>query len=220
MAVETDKADISSVTDDDITDEADAVNEGAPANEEGESTDRPTHRWRSPRWPARWQRPKLRRPSRVGYALLAGSVAVATLAGLTGWLGYRQYDKHQAELQRNLFLQTARQSAVNLTTLNYTEVEADVQRIVDSATGSFRDDFQQRSKPFIEVVKAAQSQSEGTVTEAGLESLRRDWARVLVAVEVKSKTAAGEQPPREWRMRIDVQAVGDGAKVSSVVFVP
>jgi Mce-associated membrane protein len=152
--------------------------------------------------------------------LLAGSVTVATVAGLTGWLGYRQYDKHQAEVQRSLFVQTARQSAVNLTTLNYTEVEADVQRIVDSATGSFRDDFQQRSKPFIEVVKAAQSQSEGTVTEAGLESLRRDWARVLVAVEVKSKTAAGEQPPREWRMRIDVQAVGDGVKVSNVVFVP
>jgi Mce-associated membrane protein len=226
MTAETDKADISDVTDDDVTDddvtqEADVVDEAAPADDEGQATGRPARRWASLRRAApQWRRPTLRRPSRVGYALLAGSVTFATVAGLTGWLGYRQYDKHQAEVQRNLFVQTARQSAVNLTTLNYTEVEADVQRIVDSATGSFRDDFQQRSKPFIEVVKAAQSQSEGTVTEAGLESLRRDWARVLVAVEVKSKTAAGEQPPREWRMRIDVQAVGDGAKVSNVVFVP
>jgi Mce-associated membrane protein len=168
----------------------------------------------------RWRKPKLRRPSRVGWALLAGSVAVATLGGLAGWLGYRDYDKHRADAQHTLFLQTARQAAVNLTTLSYTEVETDVQRVVDLATGSFRDDFQQRSKPFIEVVKAAQSQSQGTVTEAGLESAKRDWARALVAVEVKSKTAAGEQPPREWRMQIDVEAVGDGAKVSSVVFVP
>ncbi|CNI23546.1 conserved Mce associated membrane protein [Mycobacterium tuberculosis] len=43
---------------------------------------------------------------------------------------------------------------------------------------------------------------------------------MLVAVAVKSRTAAGEQSPREWRMRIDVQTVGDGAKVSNVVFVP
>jgi Mce-associated membrane protein len=228
MAVETDDGDSTEEVSgpDDVTDvieadEADVTDEGAPVDEEGESTDRQARRWASVRRPSfRWRRPTLRRPSRVGWALLAGSVAVVTLAGLTGWLGYRQHDKHQAEVQRNLFVQTARQSAVNLTTLNYTEVEADVQRIVDSATGAFRDDFQQRSRPFIDVVKAAQSQSEGTVTEAGLESIRRDWARVLVAVEVKSKTAAGEQAPREWRMRIDVQAVGDGAKVSAVVFVP
>ena len=161
-----------------------------------------------------------RRLSRVGSALVASALIVATLAGLTGWLGYRAYEKHEAQAQRNLFIQTARQGAVNLTTINYTEVDADVQRIVDLATGAFRDDFVQRSKPFIEVVKAAQSKSEGTVTDAGLESQRGDSAQVLVAVAVKSRTAGGEEAPREWRMRIEVQSVGNDAKVSNVVFVP
>ncbi len=151
---------------------------------------------------------------------MASAAAVATLAGLAGWFGYRAYEKHEAQAQRDLFVQTARQGAVNLTTINYTEIDADVQRILDSATGAFRDDFEKRSQPFIEVVKAAQSQSEGTITEAGLESQRGDSAQVLVAVAVKSRTAVGEQAPREWRMRIEVQAVGDGAKVSNVVFVP
>jgi Mce-associated membrane protein len=160
------------------------------------------------------------RLSRVGSALVAGVVVVVTLSGLSGWLGHRAIQKHEAQDQRNLFVQTARQGAVNLTTINFTEVETDVQRILDSATGTFRDDFDKRSQPFIEVVKAAQSRSEGTVSEAGLESQRGDTAQVLVAVAVKSKTAAGEQVPREWRMRIEVQAVGDGAKVSNVVFVP
>jgi Mce-associated membrane protein len=160
------------------------------------------------------------RLSRVGSALVAGVLVVATLSGLGGWLGYRSIQKHDAQDQRDLFVQTARQGAVNLTTISYTEVETDVQRILDSATGAFRDDFDKRSQPFIEVVKAAQSRSEGTVTEAGLESQRGDTAQVLVAVAVKSKTAAGEQAPREWRMRIEVQAVGDGAKVANVVFVP
>lgn len=170
---------------------------------------------------ARWRhRVTRRRLSRVGAALVASSVIVATLAGLAGWLGYRAYQKHEAQVQRDLFVQVARQGAVNLTTIDYTRVDADVQRVLDLATGAFRDDFEQRSKPFIEVVKAAQSKSEGTVTDAGLESQRGDSAQVLVAVAVKSRTAGGEQSPREWRMRIEVRSVGDDAKVSNVVFVP
>lgn len=161
-----------------------------------------------------------RRLSRVGLALVSGAVIVAVLSGLVGWLGYRAYDKHAAQTRRELFVQTARQGAVNLTTINYTEVDADVQRIIDSATGAFRDDFEQRSKPFIDVVRAVQSKSEGTITDAGLESQRGDSAQVLVAVAVKSRTAGGEEAPREWRMRIEVRAVGDNAKVSNVVFVP
>lgn len=163
------------------------------------------------------------RLSRTGRALVAGVVAVAALAGLTGWLGYRAYQKHEAQSQRDLFVQVARQGAVNLTTINYTEADTDVQRILDLATGAFRDDFEQRSKPFVEVVKAAQSKSEGTVTDAGLESQRGDSAQVLVAVAVKSRTAGGEEAPREWRMRIEVRSVGPDArdaKVSNVVFVP
>jgi Mce-associated membrane protein len=161
-----------------------------------------------------------RRLSHLQSALVAGGLIVAVVAGLTGWLGYRAYGKHEAHSRRDLYVQVARQAAVNLTTINYTEVDADVQRIIDLATGGFRDDFQQRSKPFIDVVRAVQSKSEGTVTDAGLESQKGDTAQVLVAVAVKSRTVGGEESPREWRMRIGVQTVGDDAKVASVVFVP
>ncbi|OMC30039.1 Mce protein [Mycobacterium colombiense] len=170
---------------------------------------------------ARWREiAQRRRLSRTGSALVASGLIVATLAGLSGWLGYRAYQKHDAQARQSLYVATARQGAVNLTTINYTQVDADVQRILDLATGAFRDDFEQRSKPFMEVVKAAQSKSEGTVTDAGLESQRGDSAQVLVAVAVKSRTAGGEEAPREWRMRIEVRSVGDDAKVSNVMFVP
>jgi len=172
----------------------------------------------SPR--TRWRHRLTPRLSQAGWAAAAGVTAVALLAGLTGWLGYRAYERHQADARRDLFIQVARQGAVNLTTISYKEIDADVQRIIDLSTGSFRDDFEQRSKPFIEVVKAAQSKSEGTVTDAGLESQRGDSAQVLVAVAVKSQTAGGEEAPREWRMRIEVRSVGDDARVSNVVFVP
>lgn len=165
--------------------------------------------------------PSTRAKSGFRTALVMGLTAIVALAGLGGWLGYRVYQSQQAQQQRNLFLQVGRQGALNLTTIDYTEADADVQRILDSATGTFYDDFQKRSPAFVEVLKQAQSKTEGSITEAGLESLSGDSARVLVAVSVKtSNLGATEQQPRLWRMRIDVQKAGNGAKVSNVGFVP
>jgi Mce-associated membrane protein len=159
--------------------------------------------------------------SHVRLALIAGLVVVVALAGLTGWTGYRAYKAHQGEKERQLFLQVGRQGALNLTTIDWQNAEADVQRVLDSATGTFYDDFQNRSAPFVEVVKQAQSKSVGTIAEAGLESASSDEAQVLVAVTVTtSNVGAPEQEPRAWRMRLTVQKVGDEAKVSNVEFVP
>jgi Mce-associated membrane protein len=162
------------------------------------------------------------RPSpSVRFALIVGLVMVVALAGLGGWLGRQAYRIHQAAQQSNLFLQVARQGALNLTTVSYTEADADVRRILESSTGTFHDDFQKRSQPFIELVTKAQAKSEGTITEAGMESADGDQARVLLAVTVKtSDSNAHDQQPRLWRMRITVQKVDQGAKVSDVVFVP
>ncbi|BBX92340.1 Mce protein [Mycolicibacterium boenickei] len=150
-----------------------------------------------------------------------GLVVVASLAAVIGWLGYRDQRSHAAQEQSDLFVQVARQAAVNLTSIDHNDADADVQRILNSATGTFRDDFEKRSAPFVEVVKRTQSTSRGTVAEAGLESEADGEARVLVAVSVKTtNSAAPEQEPRRWRMRISVEQVGDDVKVSNVEFVP
>jgi Mce-associated membrane protein len=153
--------------------------------------------------------------------ITAGLVVVVALAGVGGWLRYRASQDREARAQRNQYVQVARQTAVNLTTIDYTEVDADIKRILESATGTFYDDFQKRSQPFVDVVKKVQSKSEGSVAEAGLLSDANDQAQVLVAVSVKTTIAAApEQEPRRWRMRISVQKTDDGAKVSNVEFVP
>ena len=167
--------------------------------------------------------PPKSRMSHLKLATIVGLALVVVLAGLTGWLGFRTYQSHQADEQRKLFLQVGRQGALNLTTIDWQQADKDVQRILDSATGTFYDDFQKRAQPFVEVVKQAQSKSVGTIAEAGLEpeSISDDGAQVLVAVTVKTSNAgAPEQAPRAWRMRISVQKVGDEAKVSDVKFVP
>jgi len=149
-------------------------------------------------------------------------VIIVALAGLGGWLGYRVHQDREVQAQRNLYVQVARQTAINLTTIDYAEVDADIKRVLDSATGAFHDEFQNRSKPFVEVVKKVQSKSEGTIAEAGLLTYTKDQAQVLVAVAVKTSMAAAppDQEPRRWRMRLTVDKTGDSAKVSNVEFVP
>ena len=169
----------------------------------------------------RRRQPGKPRMSHVRLAMIAGLVLVLALGGLTGWLGFRAYESHKADEQRKLFLQVGRQGALNLTSIDFQQADADVQLILDSATGTFYDDFQERAQPFVEVVKQAQSKSVGTVAEAGLVSESENEAQVLVAVTVKTSNAgAPEQEPRAWRMRITLEKVGDEAKVSNVEFVP
>jgi Mce-associated membrane protein len=158
--------------------------------------------------------------SPVRLVIVLGGVAVVASTALAGWLGFRQYQAHQAQQQSELLIQVGRQGALNLTTIDWQHADADIQRILDSATGTFYDDFSKRSKPFIDVVKKAQSKSVGTVTEAGLESRSGDEAQVLVAVSVSTTNlGAAEEEPRHWRMRMSVKKVGDEAKVSNVAFV-
>jgi len=159
--------------------------------------------------------------SHARLATTVGLVVVVGLTALVGWLGFTAYRQHQAQEQRQLFVEVGRQGALNLTTIDWQHAEADVKRVLDSATGTFYEDFSKRQQPFIEVVKKAQATSKGTITESGLESESGDDAQVLVAVSVKtSNIGAADQEPRAWRMRISVQKAGDGTKVSNVAFVP
>lgn len=160
--------------------------------------------------------------SLIRLATVAGLVVVLALAGLTGWLGYQAWQAHQAEQQRERFLETGRQGVLNLTSVDWQQAEADVQRILDSSTGGFYDQFQQRAAPYTEVVKQAQSKSVGTIQQAALESVSDtgDSAKVLVAVSIAASNAgAPEQPLRFWRMRVTVDEVDGQMKVSDVEFV-
>lgn len=158
-------------------------------------------------------------PTRLG--LVLGLGFVVALTALCGWLGHTANQARQDSHLRGLLVSVAKQGAVNLTTIDYEHAESDVQRILDSATGQFHDDFQDRSGPFVDVVKQAKSKSVGTVTEAGLQSLDGQQGQVLVSVTVKT-TSSGkpEEQPRYWRMRMTVTQLDGDAKVSNVDFVP
>ncbi|MGV0810203.1 hypothetical protein [Mycolicibacterium setense] len=154
-------------------------------------------------------------------ALVAGLTMALVLAVVIGLLAVRVYHAQQSAQLRALYLQAGRQGAVNLTTIDWRHADADVQRILSAATGTFYDDFSKRAQPFIDVVKKVQSVSTGTVTVAGLETSTDTDAQVLVAVSVQTTTSeAPQQTPRAWRMRLSVQKADNEVKVSNVEFVP
>lgn len=160
--------------------------------------------------------------SRGRLATVAGLVTVASLCGLCGLLGYRLVQARNAEQFRHDLVEVAKQGAANLTTIDYQHADADVQRILDSSTGAFYDDFKARSGPFTDVVKKMKSTSVGTVTEAGVipDSVRGREGQVLVAVTVTTANdGAPEDQPRYWRMRLTVTKQGTETKVSNVEFV-
>ncbi|MGA9489877.1 MAG: mammalian cell entry protein [Mycobacterium sp.] len=150
-------------------------------------------------------------------ALVIGLVAGVVLAGLVGWLGFRTYEAQHREAHRSLFVQTAEDVAVNLSTVDYQHADADAQRIADSATGRFADSFAHRRQVYVDNATRSRLRLLGTVTDAGLESQTGDQGVVLVAVTVKSADPAHE--PQFLRMRVTVQKIGDVAKVSDVGFV-
>lgn len=150
-------------------------------------------------------------------ALVVGLAAGVVLAVLVGWLGFRTYEAQHREAHRALFVQTAEDVAVNLSSVDYQHADADAQRIADSATGRFADSFARHRQAYVDSALRSRSRFLGTVTDAGLESQTADQGRVLVAVTVKSADPA--QVPQFLRMRVTVQKTGDVAKVSDVEFV-
>lgn len=164
--------------------------------------------------------PKRRAFLRSPSAGVLGGVLVVALVALTGWLGYGFYQVHHEQQRRTMFMDTAREGATNLTTIDWEHAEDDVQRVLDTSTGRFYDDFEKRSKSFLDVVKQIKSKSVGTVTSSGLESYSKDKADVLVSVTVRSTNAGvPEQEPQVWRMVLTVQDIEGKAKISNVEFI-
>jgi Mce-associated membrane protein len=109
----------------------------------------------------------------------------------------------------------------NITSLDFNRAKEDVQRVIDSSTGQFRDDFQQRAKDFTTVVEQSKVVTEGTVTAAALQSIDGNSALVLVAATSRITNAAGaKDEPRRWRLRVTVTEEGGQYKVSKLEFIP
>ncbi|CCW12211.1 hypothetical protein QLG13_04330 [Rhodococcus aetherivorans] len=159
------------------------------------------------------------RQSRVLPAVAALIVLALVGAGVWLWLGATADRDHDA--RRAAYLQAARQTVLNLTTIHPQSAAEDVQRLLDGATGDFKAEFEGREGPFVDVVTKANVDTTGEVIEAGIQA--EDGACMSSLVAARSMVSNAEQPepePRDFRLRVTICDENGRLLASKVDFVP
>jgi Mce-associated membrane protein len=155
---------------------------------------------------------------------IAISAALLLLCALLFASGFMIKQHHDATAKgelRSQFEAGARQDVVNLMSLNFNSAQSDLQRVIDTTTGQFHDDFQKSTKDFLSVMQQSKVVTTASVSAIAVESMTDDSAVVLVAAVSQVANSASQQPtPRNWRLSVTVNKVGDQIKMSRVEFVP
>jgi Mce-associated membrane protein len=113
----------------------------------------------------------------------------------------------------------ARQGVVNLMAINYNSAQADVQRVIDSTTGQFRQQFEDTSKDLVKALQDAKVVTEVNVTGVAVESMTTNSAVVLVAATSQRGDADPQnRDPRTWRAVVTVTRDGGQLKISQMDF--
>jgi Mce-associated membrane protein len=158
------------------------------------------------------------------WRITAVSACVLLLCALLAASGYmlwqdRQTSQRQAEEAQ--VSAAARQGVVNLMSLDFNHGDRDIQRLIDSTTGQFRQDFEKNKNDFLTVMKDSKVITAAEVRATAIESMTKDSAVVLVAATSHVSNSASAQPtPRTWRLSVSLQRDGDRLKMSKVEFVP
>ncbi|OBJ66720.1 hypothetical protein [Mycobacterium asiaticum] len=154
-------------------------------------------------------------------AKLAAVLVICAFIGTSGYFVWQHHQANEREEKAAAFIAGAKKGVVNMTSLDFKKAKDDVQRVIDSSTGEFRDDFQQRAADFTKVVEQSKVVTEGTVNAAAVESMDGRSALVLVSAtsRVTNSTGAKEEP-RTWRLRVTVTEEDGQYKMSKVEFVP
>lgn len=152
---------------------------------------------------------------RIGAAVLAVALIAAALTLAWLWRG-----NLLDERAREQALTAARQSALNLTSIDQEDFDGDVGRVLDGASGEFRTDFSGRVAQLQQLVEENEVTAEGRVLEAGLVRADRESATALVVVDSRIRnTAVPEGRVNSYRMRLELEKVGDDWRTSSLEFV-
>ncbi|MGB3771489.1 MAG: hypothetical protein WBF79_16820 [Rhodococcus sp. (in: high G+C Gram-positive bacteria)] len=161
---------------------------------------------------------------RIGRRLFGWGVYVLVLLVLGGvaiTLVVIDHRTTQDAAQRERLLAGARQTALNMTTLQADSAQADVDRLLAGASGDFLSQFQDRQSDFVDVVGQAGVNSTGTVVAAGIESTDGNCAIALVAADAQVANVEETTPtPRAFRFRIRVCEVDGNITADNVEFVP
>jgi len=120
------------------------------------------------------------------------------------------------------YVDTGKAFALALVMVNAETVDADVDRVLDGATGEFRDGLQRGAAKMKKDTADEGKHTEAEVTGAGIASFDPDAGEAEVLVSLTTKTTNNTHAPREdalQRLTVTVVDTGGAYKVSGVEFV-
>lgn len=106
--------------------------------------------------------------------------------------------------------------------IDHTDVEAQLERMLQGATEDFRRQFAPQLRTIVAETRRRKSSAEATVLRAGLGAFTPEAATVLVAADTDVRSTAGGTSERRtvpWRIRVDLVKDGDRWLTSGLRFV-
>ncbi len=166
--------------------------------------------------------PPSRRARSVVKTLLAvvGVVLICACLAASGYLMWRHHRVTTEQQRTAEFNAAARQGVVNLMSIDFTEAQEGVQRLLDSSTGKFKDDLTATVDALTNSLEQAKVVTTVTVDSTAVESMSADTGVVLVAATSEAvDTATKERKPAQWRISVTLTRDGGELKMSGVDFV-
>lgn len=205
---------------DDVADTDEATDADEAETEKEEVSDETPEDAEPETEPARSRR-RVRMPPLSVTWKVAVILLICAFVAASGYMMWNGHEVNERSQRIANFVAGARQGVVNLTSMDCNKAKEDVQRVIDSSTGQFHDDFQARAKDFTTVVEQSKVVTKGTVNAAAVQSINGDFALVLVAATSRITNAAGaKDEPRNWRLKVTVKNDGGQYKMSNVEFIP
>ncbi|GGK54913.1 hypothetical protein Ppa06_12520 [Planomonospora parontospora subsp. parontospora] len=160
------------------------------------------------------------RPLRVAGLVLGVLIAVLLAAAL--WIGGQLRDAQAAADDREAALRAAGTHAMNLLSVGYRTVDADVGRILDTSTGPARAEYVRTAEALRRTTTEEKVVQTGALRAVGLVSLSGDTARVMVVGDAVIEWEGSKNAPQErfYRWTMEVTRTGGKWLVSRAELVP
>lgn len=141
-------------------------------------------------------------PSRLGrLSVAAGATGLIATAIASALLGWQVWQHHRVDTAADQAQATARVYAETLTSIDSTKVDDNFSRILNGATGEFKDMYSQSSVRLRQLLVDNKAAAHGTVVDSAVKSKSTDEVVVLLMVD-QSVTNSAMPDPRIDRSRI------------------
>ncbi|MDR3665059.1 MAG: hypothetical protein P4L86_32525, partial [Mycobacterium sp.] len=156
------------------------------------------------------------RPIAVGVAALA----CCTLLGIGAALSWNHHVAQTHRQQQQRAAAAARQGVIDVMSLNFVNAEDDMRRVMDNATGRFKEEFQGQQFILVRQLIDAKVVTHVDVTGVAVQSASDDSAVVLVATTSQAANTKDPHPaPKRFRLVVTLTKDQGRLKISQLDYV-